>query len=305
MTGGGFVMVPDWLRAKRPSGTAVLAYINLCARGTWNPGAGTYDECRPSMPTLAGDMGVSESTAKRAVADLVDLGAAIKSLRWNEDGSPAPSVYRLVFGVVTEPADPGGGVTGEPTPGHPRTHPGVTHEPTLGSPVTGNQEPNTKNPTPTSPSTPVPPAAGPQTEGGGGGGDDPPDSDQQLAAVVAEVRRHRKAWTARSIQAAIHGAVDVDGRDRPEVFAAVVQMAQDPRTRLPRRLREEAWWADRERRALTPDLGLADVAAADHAWCGECPKATRIVTAGSLDPHAPDPRRAIPCPNCGARKAAA
>lgn len=159
---GGFVMVPDWWRRKRPSGLAVLAYINLGARGTWNPGTGTYDECRPKMKTLAEDMGVSESTAKRACDELVATGAATKSLRYNPDGSPAPSVYRLIFGQLVEPpaadnelvevgspVNLGGGFTGEPRVGSPTNPPGSTGEPRVGSPVTRiTKNPLTKRKTP-------------------------------------------------------------------------------------------------------------------------------------------------------------
>lgn len=130
MSGGGFVMVPDWLRAKKPSGNAILAYINLGSFGTWNPGSATYEECRPAWQTLAAEMNVSEATAKRAVKELVDLGAATRSLRWNEDGSSAPSVYRLVFGILVEPRNvsAGGRGVGSPvTP--PPSGEGVTGEP--------------------------------------------------------------------------------------------------------------------------------------------------------------------------------
>lgn len=132
---GGFVMVPDWLRAKKPSGNALLAYINLGSFGTFKPGSGTYDECRPSLGRLAEEMGVSESTAKRAITELLELGAAVRVRRFNRDNSPAPSVYRLVFGAVVP--EQGVGSRADPPPS--------THGPTLGSPVDDNQEPPTQN----------------------------------------------------------------------------------------------------------------------------------------------------------------
>lgn len=143
-------MVPTWLINEKPPARALDAYVNLGKRGTWNPGAGTYDECRPSLPTLAEDMGVSESTARRALDWLIAKGAVTKRLRFDETGAPLPSIYRVVLGVLSKPDAPrkqakptskkgGGGVTSGTTPG-------VTDGTRVVSPVTGNQEPNTKNP---------------------------------------------------------------------------------------------------------------------------------------------------------------
>lgn len=137
-------MVPDWFRAKRPSGSALLAYVNLGSFGTFKPGPGIYDECRPSLPRLAEEMGVSESTARRALAELVDLGAAIRIPRFNKDGSPAPTMYRLVF---LQPSAAAQGVVSpvEPPPVTRDTRGGVTGGTRVVSPVTGNQEPSTHN----------------------------------------------------------------------------------------------------------------------------------------------------------------
>lgn len=101
----GFVMIPGWLLDKRPSGNAISAYGHLARRGTFSPGDGTYEECRPSMATLAKDMGVSPDTARRALQELVTLGAIVGRARFAADGSQLPTAYRVIFGSLTEPAE--------------------------------------------------------------------------------------------------------------------------------------------------------------------------------------------------------
>jgi hypothetical protein len=96
-------MVPAWLIEQRPSGHAVHAYICLALRGTFHPGSGTYEECRPSIATLASDMGVGESTARRAADELVRLGAVTRTVRYDPKGAQLPSMYRVVFGSVVRP----------------------------------------------------------------------------------------------------------------------------------------------------------------------------------------------------------
>jgi hypothetical protein len=98
-----FVQVPTWIDFAKLSDKGLKAYVCLGKRGTFRQITGTYDECRPKVKTLAADMGCSESSAQRAVNELVDLGYASKELRFNADGSPAPSVYQLHVGRLMPP----------------------------------------------------------------------------------------------------------------------------------------------------------------------------------------------------------
>lgn len=233
-------MVPDWLRRKKPSGNAVLAYINLGSRGTFNPGDGTYDECRPAWETLAGDMGVSKSTAKRAVEELVELGAAIRTLRRNEDGTDAPSSYRLIFGNVVEP---GQGRGSRVTP------PQSTGEPGRGPRVTPNQEPFTKKnplpPTPQRTETPAPLAAATLEEGE----DSKTENNNTYvtpgqAAIVEKVRVYQPGWTERAIVQTLNDAV-AGGRPPQLAGRALEELAagHHGQTGSPRRLLADGpWW---------------------------------------------------------------
>jgi Helix-turn-helix domain len=135
-------MVPGWLLARQPSGNAVLMYAALARYGRFNTHAGTYEECRPALSTLQEDTGLSESTVKRALAELVTLGAIRRRLRFAEDGrTPLPTAYTVLFGALNPPADDDQPTTEPPPDPDP---PGSTREPTLGPPVTGDLEPNTQ-----------------------------------------------------------------------------------------------------------------------------------------------------------------
>lgn len=130
-------MVPDWLRRKRPSGNALLVYVNLGSFGTWNPGTARYDECRPSLDRLVEETGLSKSTVKRAIAELLELGAIERQAQHKNDHTSLPSKYRLIFGEVVEPRTGGRGSRVDPyrsTGGQGR-----------GPRVSRNQEPDTKN----------------------------------------------------------------------------------------------------------------------------------------------------------------
>ena len=140
----GFVMVPAWLRRKKPSGNAYAVYVTLAAFGKYNPETGTYDECRPAMATLAEECGLSESTVKRALAELYGHGAVERTTRYDaETRKHLPSIYRVVVGSLVAPdqhtltGDPRstgdlvGGSTGDPTPGSTGDRgvgPRVTHD---------------------------------------------------------------------------------------------------------------------------------------------------------------------------------
>jgi hypothetical protein len=131
----GYVMIPGWLLALKPSANAVLIYATLATYGTFNTAAGVYEECRPSIATIAADSCTSDSTVKRALDELRQLRAIERTERWAEDGrTRLPSVYRVIFGAIAGPTP----FTGEPTPP-------TTGERGVGSPVTQNPEPSTQN----------------------------------------------------------------------------------------------------------------------------------------------------------------
>lgn len=153
-------MVPQWLADLQPTANAMKAYVHLALRGTFRQGLGVYEECRPSMKTLAGEMKVSEPTARRAVDELVEMGAATRTQRYAEDGSQLPSVYCLHFGILMPPPGVRGAITRDGGGYHPRQGGAITHEGGGLSPVIDNPEPNTQNPTPNN-NQPPPAPAGP------------------------------------------------------------------------------------------------------------------------------------------------
>ena len=162
-----------------------------------------------------------------------------------------------------------------------------------------------KTPPPPVPPTLAEPSRVPEQGGGGGGGarsESPKSPSDPPPDLVAEVRRIRSAWSPTAIRHAFRGAVEEDGRPPAEVAGAILELAEDPNTSLPRRIREEAWWAAREQRQRRTDEEAPGSAATagEHPWCGGCPKATRMVTAGSLGLAGVDPRTAVPCPDCEA-----
>jgi hypothetical protein len=151
--GAGFVMVPAWLRRKKPSGNAYAVYVNLAAFGTWNPEAGSYDECRPAVATLAEQTGLSTATVKRALAELYGLGAVERTVVIDPLDGQRPSVYRVMFGSVVEPgsrvsgpSSSAGSQVSDPriTDDPPQLNPRVTDDLGGGSRVSHYSEPLTK-----------------------------------------------------------------------------------------------------------------------------------------------------------------
>lgn len=217
----GFAMVPGWLTEKKInnkklSGNGLLAYVNLALRGTWNPGTGEYDECRPSMKTLANDMGVAVNTARNAVQEVERFGGVLGTERFDETGNQLPTVYRVIFGKVIEPPSP---------PPPPKNDRGVPQK-TTGGPLqktTDNQEPihpepNTKTKTTSAKLESVPAAADPVEPSGELALAVPsqrPDVDQlcqhlaeRIVANGCKPPKITKAWkdSARLL-------LDKDGRD--------------------------------------------------------------------------------------------
>lgn len=126
---GSFVMIPTWLIEKRVTPTAWVLYGTLAMYGHFQPATGRYVECRPAMATLVQRTGLSETTIKRALEELLSVGAVVRHLRHAPDGGSLPSMYEVIF---NEPVENGRGGSVSGPPGGPLTDP--------------NQEPNTKNP---------------------------------------------------------------------------------------------------------------------------------------------------------------
>lgn len=126
--GRGFAMVPAWLALKQPSGNAAIVYIHLAMWGRFNQGSARYEDCTPSRQELSTGVagtayhgtGLSVATIKRALRELMDLGAIVGKTRYGDDGSQLPTTYEVIYGDVSEPAPPR--VTGEPPPGSRVTH---------------------------------------------------------------------------------------------------------------------------------------------------------------------------------------
>lgn len=52
--------------------------------------------CWPAIPTIASDLHISESTVRRALADLERAGWLEKSARYRENGSSSSNCYRVL-----------------------------------------------------------------------------------------------------------------------------------------------------------------------------------------------------------------
>nr|WP_304429350.1 helix-turn-helix domain-containing protein [uncultured Acetatifactor sp.] len=52
--------------------------------------------CWPAIPTMARELGMSRSTIKRALNDLVDAGYLKKDYRYRENGSYTSNLYTLL-----------------------------------------------------------------------------------------------------------------------------------------------------------------------------------------------------------------
>lgn len=52
--------------------------------------------CWPGIKTIAAELGLSRSTVKRALNDLVYAGLVERSPRWRENGSFTSNLYRIL-----------------------------------------------------------------------------------------------------------------------------------------------------------------------------------------------------------------
>lgn len=53
-------------------------------------------ECWPGINTIAADLGLSRSTAKRALHDLIKGGLIVKEPRWRKNGSKSSNLYVIL-----------------------------------------------------------------------------------------------------------------------------------------------------------------------------------------------------------------
>lgn len=114
---GRFAMLPVWL-IPLVSPRALQVYVVLATYADYNSG-----ECWPSHARIAEDVDTSAATVKRAVDELVRVGALEKRVRQNEDKSYSSNVYKVLRQKCTEVGsnlnpgqvthEPRGGVTSE------------------------------------------------------------------------------------------------------------------------------------------------------------------------------------------------
>ena len=57
--------------------------------------ADSEDRCWPAIKTIALELGLSRSTVKRALDDLVRAGLLRKDPRWRENGSYTSNLYQI------------------------------------------------------------------------------------------------------------------------------------------------------------------------------------------------------------------
>jgi len=132
-------MVPAWLLDMRPDGAELRVYCALARFGRFDTAQGVYEECRPSIATLAESAGLSESHTKRGLAGLLDKKAIERRLRVADDTKTSlPSVYRVIFGHLIGPP-------GEPPPSADGPLPPSAREPRGGPPADDNPEGSTQN----------------------------------------------------------------------------------------------------------------------------------------------------------------
>ena len=54
-------------------------------------------KCYPAIGTIAGELKLSRSTIKRAIADLEKTGQLCKEQRWRENGGKSSNMYYVKF----------------------------------------------------------------------------------------------------------------------------------------------------------------------------------------------------------------
>ncbi len=102
-----FATVPEWLLGK-VSMNAIGVYCVIDRKADRNGRA------FPGRKLIADTLNVSEATVKRALAELVDVGALERLPRFREDGSRTSNLYRLLRDPPRSTDDPGGRSAGDP-----------------------------------------------------------------------------------------------------------------------------------------------------------------------------------------------
>ena len=83
----------DFLYEREISHRAVVVYLYLADR------ANKQGECWPSMPTIAEDLKISESTVRRAVKELKKAGLLKTEQRFRQNGGKSSLCYKIRGGV--------------------------------------------------------------------------------------------------------------------------------------------------------------------------------------------------------------
>jgi biotin operon repressor len=87
-----FTVIPLWiLKHKSLSITAKLCYAELRSFSNRDAEKGVW----PSLATMAEDLGASEETISRAIAELVKIGAVCKVTRANKQGHRTSNLYQV------------------------------------------------------------------------------------------------------------------------------------------------------------------------------------------------------------------
>ena len=83
----------DFLYESEISHRAVAVYLYLAER------ANKKGECWPSIPTIAENLKISESTVRRAAKELKRAGLLQTEQRYRQNGSKSSLCYKLKSGV--------------------------------------------------------------------------------------------------------------------------------------------------------------------------------------------------------------
>jgi len=96
----GFGIIPNWLvRESTVSAYALLVYVALTSRTNRN------GDCWPKMRTIAKEARCSQSTARRAIKELCDVGIISVTTRSRaSDGGQTSNIYRVLIGNHVPPA---------------------------------------------------------------------------------------------------------------------------------------------------------------------------------------------------------
>ncbi len=113
-----FAIIPEWVLYADISSHAVRLYATLRRY------ADKQGKAHPSRQTLADNMHTSVPTVKRAIEELMEIGAIDRGERYDDDGRQTSNQYRVITTPPRVTGEPHGGVTGEPgerVTGEPRT----------------------------------------------------------------------------------------------------------------------------------------------------------------------------------------